>query len=60
MQKNFLQCTEEVERVLKSPPESYGIASRPPRIQIAHDVVFGNRTIATASSLLRTVNESSK
>ena len=43
--------------MLRSPPEHYGIAERAPRIQLAHDVVFGGRIVATASSLLRNVNK---
>ena len=53
----FPQCTEEVQRVLRSPPEHYGIAERAPRIQLAHDIVFGGRTVATANSLLRNINK---
>lgn len=37
----LLQCTEQLEKMLRNPPE---IASRLPKIQIAHDLILRGRT----------------
>ena len=46
-----LQCTEEVEQVLKSPVK---FGSRSAKIETISDIKFGGRTVIASSNFKRT------
>lgn len=48
------QCDKELEHILKSPPEDY-IRPPPPRVQHIQDLVIGDRSILTASALIKSL-----
>ena len=50
----FLQCDKELVEALKVPIEAY-VRPPPPRVQNIKDVVIGDRSIITASSLIKSL-----